>query len=152
MAIVDQIAAEAQAQGVNPALAIEVATAESGLNPNIRDSPAGAIGLFQLEPPTAAMLGVNPRDPAQNIHGGVLYLSLLLGRFAGNVASVLAAYDAGPTVVSDYLAGTNKSGKNPGRRVTQDPRRPCAVPAGGHAGERRERRHTVFPGGAGDGR
>jgi soluble lytic murein transglycosylase-like protein len=118
MAIVDQIAAEAQAQGVNPALAIEVATAESGLNPNLRDSPAGAIGLFQLEPPTAAMLGVNPRDPAQNIHGGVLYLSSLLGRFAGNVASVLAAYDAGPTVVSDYLAGTNNSGKNPGRRVT----------------------------------
>ena len=118
MGVVDQIAAEAQAQGLNPPLAIEVATAESSLNPNIRDSPAGAIGLFQLEPATAAALGVDPRDPAQNIHGGVLYLSSLLGRFAGNVASTLAAYDAGPTVVSDYLNGTNNSGKNPNRRTT----------------------------------
>jgi len=116
--IADQIAAEAQAQGVNPALGIEVATAESGLNPNISDSPAGAIGLFQLEPATAAMLGVDPRDPAQNIHGGILYLRSLLSTFAGNVASTLAAYDAGPTVVADYLNGTNRSGKNPNRRVT----------------------------------
>jgi soluble lytic murein transglycosylase-like protein len=118
MGITDQIAAEAQAQGLNPALAIEVASAESNLNPNIPDSPAGAIGLFQLEPATAAALGVDPRDPAQNIHGGIVYLRSLLSRFAGNVASALAAYNAGETVVADYLVGTNKSGKNPNRRTT----------------------------------
>jgi soluble lytic murein transglycosylase-like protein len=118
MGIADQIAAEAQAQGLNPALAIEVASAESNLNPNIPDSPAGAIGLFQLEPATAAALGVDPRDPAQNMHGGIVYLRSLLARFGGNVASAVAAYNAGETVVADYLAGTNKSGKNPNRRTT----------------------------------
>lgn len=112
MAIADQIAAEAQRQGVQPSLAIELATAESGLNPNVPDSSAGAIGLFQLEPATAASLGVDPRDQAQNISGGVAYLKSLLLRF-GSIPSALAAYDAGPTTVSDFLNGTNNSGKNP---------------------------------------
>jgi soluble lytic murein transglycosylase-like protein len=103
MAIVDDIAAEAQRQGVNPALAIEVATAESGLNPNTPDSRTGAIGLFQLEPATAAEMGVNPRDVAQNISGGIGYLKKQLARF-GDVAAALAAYNWGASNVANAIA------------------------------------------------
>lgn len=103
MAIADQIAAAAQAQGVDPSLALEVANAESGMNPNTPDSSAGAIGIFQLMPATAAALGVNPRDPAQNIQGGVAYLRQMLAQF-GDPALALAAYDWGPGNVSNALA------------------------------------------------
>jgi len=95
MAITDQIAQEAQRQGVDPALAIEVANAESGLDPNVADSSAGAIGLFQLEPATASQLGVNPRDVGQNIIGGIRYLAQMLAQF-GSTAAALAAYNWGP--------------------------------------------------------
>jgi soluble lytic murein transglycosylase-like protein len=101
--ILDMITAEAQRQGVDPPLAIEVANAESGLDPNIGDSPAGAIGLFQLEPATAAGLGVNPRDVNQNITGGITYLRQMLAQF-GNVPAALAAYNWGPTNVSRSLS------------------------------------------------
>jgi len=103
VAVVDQIVAAAQSQGVDPSLAIEVARAESGLNPNTPDSSAGAIGLFQIEPATAAQLGINPRDPAQNIQGGIAYLRMMLSQF-GDVATALAAYDWGPGHVSTALA------------------------------------------------
>jgi soluble lytic murein transglycosylase-like protein len=103
MAITDQIVAAAQAGGVDPALAIEVATAESSLNPNTPDSSAGAIGLFQLMPATAAWLGVNPRDVAQNIQGGVKYLAYLLSKF-GDVSEALAAYDWGEGHVTSAVA------------------------------------------------
>lgn len=89
--------------GVNPALALEVATAESGMNPNTPDSSAGAIGIFQLEPATAAQLGVNPRDPVQNITGGVMYLQQMLSQF-GDISEALAAYDWGPGNVARALA------------------------------------------------
>lgn len=48
--------------------------AESGGDPKI-ESPAGAIGLLQLMPATAAEVGVdNLRDPIKNLRGGILYL------------------------------------------------------------------------------
>jgi soluble lytic murein transglycosylase-like protein len=101
--VVDLITAEAQRQGLEPSLAIEVARAESNLNPGIADSPAGAIGLFQLEPATAAQLGVNPRDVNDNIRGGVTYLRMMLGQFQ-NTATALAAYNWGPGAVAKAVA------------------------------------------------
>jgi Transglycosylase SLT domain len=101
--IVELITAEAQRQGLDPSIAIEVARAESNLDPNTPDSSAGAIGLFQLEPATAADLGINPRDVSDNIRGGVMYLRQLLGKF-GAVPVALAAYDWGMGNVQRAIA------------------------------------------------
>jgi soluble lytic murein transglycosylase-like protein len=62
-------------------------------------SPKGAIGLTQLMPGTAHDLGVDPRDPAQNLSGGARYLRQLLDAFGGDVEKALAAYNAGPNRV-----------------------------------------------------
>lgn len=72
---------------------------ESGWNTDAV-SNKGAQGLMQLMPRTAAMLGVNdPFDPAQNIEGGVRYISDLTDKYRGDVEKALAAYNAGPARV-----------------------------------------------------
>jgi len=60
----------------------------------------GAMGLMQLMPRTAAMLGVDDAfDPGQNIEGGVKYLAQLTDKYNGDVEKALAAYNAGPSRV-----------------------------------------------------
>lgn len=93
---------EAQNQGVDPQLALEVALAESSLNPNAQ-STAGAIGVMQLMPGTAAGLGVDPWDPVQNIAAGVYYLNQQINTF-GDPATALAAYNWGPENVQKAMA------------------------------------------------
>ena len=72
-------------------------------------SPAGALGLGQLMPGTAATLGVDPADPDANLEGTVRYLHALVGRYARyNVQAryerAIAAYNAGPGAVDRYDA------------------------------------------------
>src|SRR6056297_639312 len=64
-------------------------------------SSAGAIGLGQLMPATARELGVNPRDPLQNLDGSARYLAMMLEAFS-DPKLALAAYNAGPDAVRRY--------------------------------------------------
>ena len=65
-------------------------------------SPAGAIGLTQLMPGTAAELGVDPHNIDDNLRGGARYLKQQLANFGGDTKLALAAYNAGPGNVQKY--------------------------------------------------
>jgi soluble lytic murein transglycosylase-like protein len=97
-----EITAAAQANGLDPALLAGLIKQESGFNPNA-GSRAGARGLTQLMPGTAAGLGVNNvLDPVQSINGGAKYLKQQLDAFGGDTAKALAAYNAGPGAVQRF--------------------------------------------------
>lgn len=86
---------------VDPRLVAAVAQTESGGNQEAV-SPAGAVGVMQLMPETAAGLGVNPYDKRQNIEGGAKYLRQMMDAFGGDVQKAVAAYNAGPQAVKEY--------------------------------------------------
>jgi soluble lytic murein transglycosylase-like protein len=85
-----------------PELIRSVIRAESGFNARAVSS-AGARGLMQLMPETAAELGVTDSfDVRQNIDGGARYLRQMLDRFGGRLETALAAYNAGPGAVEKF--------------------------------------------------
>ena len=97
--LIDQAAAR---NGVDPAVLHGLIQQESGFDPSATSS-AGASGLTQLMPGTAASLGVaNPLNPAESIEGGARYLGQLTAEFGGNTEEALAAYNAGPGAVEQY--------------------------------------------------
>jgi len=65
-------------------------------------SPKGAIGVMQLMPETAAELGADPHDTAQNVDAGARHLRDLLLRYDGGLFRTLAAYNAGPGAVKRH--------------------------------------------------
>ena len=73
---------------------------ESNWNPRAK-SNKGALGLAQLMPATARVLGVDPSDPYQNLDGGARYLSRQYKNFK-SWRLALAAYNAGPEAVEKY--------------------------------------------------
>jgi soluble lytic murein transglycosylase-like protein len=97
-----QITAAAKKHGIDPALLAGLVKQESGFKADA-GSPAGARGLTQLMPSTAAGLGVtNVLDPVQSLDGGAKYLRAQLDAFGGDVSRALAAYNAGPGAVKRY--------------------------------------------------
>lgn len=94
----------AASAGIDPNLLTAVVWTESDFVPDAV-SHAGAIGLSQLMPATAEMLGVDPNDPEQNLRGGARYLSDMIDRYDGRLDLALAAYNAGPTRVSRMWDG-----------------------------------------------
>ena len=93
--------AAADRYGLPRALVRSVMAAESGFEP-LAISPKGAIGLMQLMPGTAQVLGADPHDPAQNVDAGTRYLRDLLEKYNYGLRHALAAYNAGPAAVDRY--------------------------------------------------
>jgi soluble lytic murein transglycosylase-like protein len=93
--------AAADKYGLPRVLVRNVMAAESGFQIDAL-SPKGAIGLMQLMPETAQLLGADPHDPAQNVDAGVRYLRDLLIKYDGGLWRALAAYNAGPGAVDKY--------------------------------------------------
>ena len=89
--------AAAAKHGVPEDLFLRLVQRESGWNQGAL-SIKGAIGLAQLMPNTAARLGVDANDAAENLDGGARYLAMMYSRF-GSWKLALAAYNAGPGAV-----------------------------------------------------
>jgi soluble lytic murein transglycosylase len=105
----DLVRAQAEEAGLDPALVSSLVRAESRFHTDAV-SPRGAVGLLQLMPATAEWiarkLGVTTfdlRNPETNLRFGTWYLTYLLKRF-GRIDLALAAYNAGPTRVDQWLA------------------------------------------------
>lgn len=84
--------------GISPDAFVRQINLESGFNPRAI-SPAGAIGIAQFMPATAASLGVNPYDPVSSLWGAARLMASYV-RTYGNLAMALAAYNAGPGAVT----------------------------------------------------
>ena len=91
----------AERYGIPAALLHGVARAESAYRVNAI-SPKGAIGVMQLMPATAAELGANPHNAAENIDAGARHLRDLLERYDGSAHKALSAYNAGAAAVQRY--------------------------------------------------
>lgn len=90
----------ARRHGIPEELFLRLVHQESAWNTSAVSS-AGALGLAQLMPDTAVLLGVDPHDPADNLDGGARYLAQQYRDF-GRWDLALAAYNAGPGMVRQY--------------------------------------------------
>lgn len=102
------LSAQSRAQGVPPALLQGLAKQESRFSPGV-SSGAGAIGLLQLMPATAAELAGRALEPASlkepetNAELGARYLSQLLKQWRGELLPAVASYNAGPAAVAAWI-------------------------------------------------
>jgi soluble lytic murein transglycosylase-like protein len=104
-----EFAAAGERYGIAPTILAAVGYVESSYRPDAV-SPAGAIGVMQLMPATAASLGVDATDPASAIEGAARMLSGLRDRF-GSIELALAAYNVGPGTIA------NAGGITPGSQA-----------------------------------
>jgi len=132
IALVDKYAAK---YGIPHSIAHNLVQVESGWRQNAV-SYRGARGIMQLMPRTASDLGVNRRDPKQNIEGGMRYLRQLYNRFR-SWDLALAAYHSGPRNVIRHKGVPPVSRsyvrrilRNSGTVAYASPARPAAKVAG----------------------
>ena len=101
----NELLAAAEAEGVPPLLLLALVRQESAFNPDA-GSPAGALGLTQVIPPTGVQIAASlevrwdPQllyEPASSLRFGAHYLATQLELFEGDLLAALAAYNAGPT-------------------------------------------------------
>jgi soluble lytic murein transglycosylase-like protein len=105
LAYARSLLADSERTNLDPNLILALVTVESSWR-QTAVSNRGARGLGQLMPRTAANLGVNPWDPAENLRGASAYLRTLIDRFAGRgvnaMRDAIGAYNAGPRAVERY--------------------------------------------------
>ncbi len=89
---------DAIAAGISPDLFCTADQQESGFNLN-SVSPAGAVGIAQFLPGTAADLGINPWDPTQALRGAARLMANYAHNYGGDYAEALAAYNGGSGIV-----------------------------------------------------
>jgi soluble lytic murein transglycosylase len=102
-----------RAAGVNELVVMSLIRQESAFNEKAR-SPAGAVGLMQVMPRTARLVErtrhrPNLLDPNNNVRIGSKYFSTLLKRYDGDTELALAAYNAGPERVEQWVKRYNVS-------------------------------------------
>jgi len=99
---------DAIAVGISPDYFVRQINNESGFNPNA-DSPAGAVGIAQFLPGTAAGLGINPWDPIQALREAAQLMANYAHQYGGDYAKALAAYNGGTGTVQNAV---NNCGAN----------------------------------------
>ncbi len=97
---VSAIESAATANGIPPSLLAALLSQESGFNPAAVSS-AGAQGIAQFMPSTAAGMGINSSDPIQSINAAAKLVASYASLF-GSYSNALAAYNAGPAAVAKY--------------------------------------------------
>jgi Transglycosylase SLT domain len=99
---------DAIAVGISPDYFVRQIEQESGFNPN-SVSPAGAVGIAQFLPSTAAGMGINPWDPIQALQGAARMMANSARQYGGDYAKALAAYNGGSGTVQSAV---NNCGAN----------------------------------------
>ncbi len=93
---------DARDAGIDPARFVRQINMESGFNPG-EVSPAGAVGIAQFLPSTAAGMGINPWSPDEALKGAAQYMARLQAQYDGDYAKALAAYNAGTGAVQSAV-------------------------------------------------
>jgi soluble lytic murein transglycosylase-like protein len=102
--LVDYARKVAAQYGIDPEVFVRQINQESGFNPNAH-SKAGAMGIAQFMPGTAASYGVNTADPYSSLDGAARLMKHLMDKYHGNARFALAAYNAGEGNVDKYGEG-----------------------------------------------
>ena len=100
---------DAQNAGISPDYFVRQIDVESGFNPNAY-SPAGAEGIAQFEPATAAGLGIDPWNPIQSLAGAAHLMASYNNKYGGNYAMAFAAYNGGSGTVQYAVNACGSSG------------------------------------------
>lgn len=104
--VANKIVTQAKRMGIPPALALSIAFRESSLRPKVKPGAAGEIGIMQVRPETAKMMGVDPKTLANentNIITGLRYLKKALDKAEGDPRLAALGYNAGIGAITNEM-------------------------------------------------